>query len=356
MSLAAGLLLFAASGANVLVIINENSRESREIGAFYAQERGLPSANVCRIRTIWDETISREVYEREIAAPVLKHLTARGLGDSVLYIVTTLGVPLRIEGGGGMTGDQAAVDSELAVLYGRLRTKAAPPVAGPSANPFFGQREVPFSHPRFPIYLVTRLAGYSVTDAKALVTRCRTATNRGRFVIDAGPGGTGGNATLDRAAKLLPQGRVLFDSTPEVLYAIDNVIGYASWGSNDGGRKKRKLGFKWLPGAIMTEFVSTNARTFERPPENWNFSDWSSPKLWFAGSPQSLTADYIAEGVSGASGHVYEPFLQFAPRPDYLLPAWADGRNLAESYYLSISALSWQNVVLGDPLCSLGTP
>jgi uncharacterized protein (TIGR03790 family) len=350
------LLLLAASSANVLVIINESSAESREIGTWYAQQRSLPSANLCRIRTTGAETISRDVYEREIAAPVMKHLGRGRLAETILYVVTTRGVPLRIEGSGGRTGDQAAVDSELTLLYGRLKTPAPPPTAGLLPNPFFGQREVPFSHPRFPIYLVTRLAGYSVADAKALVTRCRTATNRGRFVIDSAVETTGGNATLQRAAQLLPKGRTLLDRSREVLYGLDNVIGYASWGSNDPGRRKRRLGFKWLPGAIMTEFVSTNARTFQRPPDSWELSDWNSKNLWFAGSPQSLTADYIAEGVSGASGHVYEPYLSFTPRPDYLLPAWADGRTLAESYYLSIPGLSWQNVVLGDPLCSIGKP
>ena len=106
----------------------------------------------------------------------------------------------------------------------------------------------------------------------------------------------------------------------------------------------------------MTEFVSTNARTFTRPPENWNISDWKSEKLWFLGSPQSMTADYILEGATGASGHTDEPYLTLTPRPDYLLPAYYHGRNLAESYYLAIRGLSWQNIVVGDPLCSLGAP
>ena len=107
----------------------------------------------------------------------------------------------------------------------------------------------------------------------------------------------------------------------------------------------------------MTEFVSTNGRTFVRPPDSWNISgSWSDPKRLFAGSPQSLTADYIHEGATGASGHVYEPFLQFCPRPDILLPAYYRGRTLAESYYLAIPALSWMNIVVGDPLCVLAKP
>ena len=131
---------------------------------------------------------------------------------------------------------------------------------------------------------------------------------------------------------------------------VRSVIGYASWGSNDAGRHKRFVGFRWLPGAIMTEYVSTNARTFTRPPEDWNLG------ALFFGSPQSLTADYISEGATGASGHVYEPYLAMTPRPDLLLPAYYQGRNLAESYYLAIPRLSWQNIVVGDPLCALGKP
>ena len=114
--------------------------------------------------------------------------------------------------------------------------------------------------------------------------------------------------------------------------------------------QERHLGFRWLPGAIMTEYVSTNGRTFAHPPDSWNIG------TNFAGSPQSLTADYIHDGVTGASGHVYEPYLQFTPRPNILLPAYYHGRNLAESYYLAIPNLSWMNIVVGDPLCSLGKP
>lgn len=106
----------------------------------------------------------------------------------------------------------------------------------------------------------------------------------------------------------------------------------------------------------MTEFVSTNGRTFERPPANWTISSWKSEDRakWYKDSPQTLTADYIEEGATGASGHVDEPFLRYCPRPDLLFPAYVvQRRNLAESYYLAIPALSWMNIVIGDPLTRL---
>ena len=66
-----------------------------------------------------------------------------------------------------------------------------------------------------------------------------------------------------------------------------------------------------------------------------------------------MSADYIHEGATAASGHVSEPFLSGCPRPEYVLPAYYSGRTMAESYYLGIPGLSWMNIVIGDPLMRL---
>ena len=346
----------AQSAANVLVVVNEASPESRAVADYYMRRREIPARNLCRIHANTVQDISRAMYDQEIAEPIADCLKKNGLVESILYIVTTMGVPLRIEGTRGMMGSQASVDSELTPLYYDITQNKQHPVDGQLNNPFFGKKNAAFAHPTFPIYLVTRLAAYDVEGAKRIVDLAVRATNRGTFVIDAGAGDADGNNWLRDAAIQLPKDRVLFEDTPKVLYHQTDVIGYASWGSNDAGRHRRFLGFQWLPGAIMTEYVSTNARTFTKPSNAWVLGDWNTPKTWFFGSPQSLTADYIQEGVTGASGHVYEPYLAMTPRPDLLLPAYYSGRNLAESYYLAIPRLSWQNVVIGDPLCSLGKP
>ena len=264
---------------------------------------------------------------------------------------------MNIPGSDGMAGDYAAVDSELTLLYSDMRKGQPHPVAGPALNPFFGKRDAKFSHPEFPMYLVTRLQAYDLAGVKALIDRGLHPSNQGKFVIDMQSSGSKeGDSWLRQAANMLPRDRVVFDASEKVVYDQTAVIGYAGWGSNDHNRHKRFLGFHWLPGAIATEFVSTNARTFKRPPDNWNISDWKSKDLWFAGAPQTLTADYLLEGATAATGHVSEPFLAFTPHPEYLFPAYYSGRNLAESYYMSIRALSWQNIVIGDPLTSLGPP
>ena len=196
-------------------------------------------------------------------------------------------------------------------------------------NPYFGQITEPFRHPKYPIYMVARLAGYTYDDVQGLIDRSLAAKDKGMFVFDVrADNNTNGNDMLRAAARALPKERVVIDDTAKVLYDQKNVIGYASWGSNDPDRHRRDLGFEWLPGAIADEYVSTNARTFAQPPDSWNIGNWKDTSTWFAGSPQTMTADMVQGGVTGASGHVFEPFLHLIARPDYLFPAYYSGRTL----------------------------
>lgn len=354
--LVAPILLLGQAPDSVLIVVNQPSALSRKIGEYYAERRRIPASNICHLSAGTDEEISRSDFNDRIAHPIADYLRGHNLIEKVLYIVTTAGVPLKVRGNLGLSAEAASVDSELTLLYFDLHGRAHPLPAG-IANPFFGKTNAPFRHPDFPIYLVTRLAGFDFDDVKGIVDRALIARNRGKFVIDLkGSDNTQGNTWLLQAARQLPQDRVVLDSSRTVLDRESDVIAYASWGSNDPDRKERHLGFHWLPGAIMTEYVSTNGRTFARPPDSWNIGAWGDSRANFAGSPQSLTADYIHDGVTGASGHVYEPYLPFTPRPNILLPAYYHGRNLAESYYLAIPMLSWMNIVVGDPLCSLRKP
>jgi len=348
--------LRAQTGGNVLLVVNRNDAGSRAVADYYRPRRSIPIANVCYLATTSDEEISWQTYVDQIERPVGECLRKAGLQEQVLYIVTTMGVPLKVDGSGGslFTSEHCSVDSELALLYSKLKGVSYPRGGG-IPNPFFMKRDEEFRHPRFPIYLVTRLAAWDLDDVKRMIDRALTAHNRGKFVVDlSSADDIQGNNWLRTAAILLPADRVVMDETPQVLYDQKNVIGYASWGSNDDNRKKRWLNFQWLPGAIVTEFVSTNARTLKRPPDDWVFG--GDEKHWFGGYNQNLSADYLHEGVTGVSGNVYEPYLQGCARPEYLLPPWFQGRNLADSYYLSLPFLSWQGTVLGDPLCSLGKP
>jgi tetratricopeptide (TPR) repeat protein len=98
-------------------------------------------------------------------------------------------------------------------------------------------------------------------------------------------------------------------------------------------------------------FVSTDGRTFKQPPASWLPGD-SAPEAQFAGTSDPLAADLIRAGATGVSANVDEPYLDGSIRPDILFPAYASGRNLAESFYAAIPYLSWQTLIIGDPLCA----
>ncbi len=145
--LVAVLLLFstytaAAGPGNILIVVNEWSAVSKAIGEYYARKRAVPQQNVCRIRTGEREIVSRDIYRQEIAKAVSVCLTSRRLTETVLYIVTTIGVPLRVAGTGGLSGDYASVDSELTLLYSDLKGREHS-LNGPLPNLFF-ERLVPF--------------------------------------------------------------------------------------------------------------------------------------------------------------------------------------------------------------------
>src|SRR5215472_311896 len=64
------IALHAQTPGEVLVVVNKRSPDSREIGEYYLKKRAIPLANLCAIDTPPIEAITREVYDRQIRAPV----------------------------------------------------------------------------------------------------------------------------------------------------------------------------------------------------------------------------------------------------------------------------------------------
>ncbi len=323
---------------DVLLIINSQSEASQIIGQYFSEARVIPASRIVTISTAENETISRQTFEQDIRLPIEQFISDNNLNSEINYIVTTKGVPLRVST--NLTAaDHASVDSELSLISGPYADQIG--TANATKNPYH-QFDFPFSREMFGIFLVTRLTGYTVNDVLTLIDRSAQPEQFGTFVLDVDPskdnttGFSIANQSLRDATPILEEAGhfVFLDETNTFITDKTNVLGYASWGSNDANdTDNAKTHFVWLPGSIAETFVSTSARTFT-PPATYG---------------QSLIADLIAEGATGAKGYVYEPFLAAMAKPDILFDRYSSGYSLADSYFSASSNLGWQGVVVGDP-------
>ncbi|MGH7337375.1 MAG: TIGR03790 family protein, partial [Myxococcota bacterium] len=364
----------------VLVVVNDASAMSVAIGEAYRRLRGVPAQNVVRLQIPIDdaalrspahERIDRAGYTARVRDPIANFLRENDPSGRIRILVTTKGVPLRVEDGqtGVPVTDRrtAAVDAELAVLLSPLEGRGG--IAG-AANPYF-RSSLPFDawHQRYPDaplrYLVARITGYAddpdpktgvPRDVAALLSRAVAPDSGGTWVIDENPrqqtGYHAGNFAMLRpaAAALSALGATLLhDTAPAVVSGVGAIAGYASWGSNDvnhfpapyfGEIEGRRVPGRFAPRSIALTIVSTDARTFTRVPEPYG---------------QSLVADLIHGGVAGVAGHVDEPLLSGVTRPT-LLVDYARGAPAIEAFYRNVPYLSWMNVYVGDPLMQIERP
>jgi uncharacterized protein (TIGR03790 family) len=360
----------------VLVVYNANSPISTAVANDYTQKRNVPNvlAVTCAdsAASTDNETIALSDYTSSIAMPIGQYLASHPQID---FIVLTKGVPIRI--GGAPTGccfnasppGQPSVDSFLAAIdYPTLSGATEIGITGSGTvgkgwlNRYWSAA-VPFHHAQFGGYLVTRLDGYTQADAEALVARALAAEQAlpaSTLLFDVPVAFGLGDKTSPPAAVTgsIPQESSYDTWNADMLRARDmmeatgipneldlassfvggrsNLTGYFSWGSNDpafDGSAYESLSF--APGSISDTAVSTSGRTF----------------LPTSGG-QSLLVDLIAHGLTSGKGYVGEPLLQGVASPSIALARYYSGYSMAESLYAASRFLGWEDVVIGDPLCT----
>ncbi|MCP5043981.1 MAG: TIGR03790 family protein [bacterium] len=379
------LACFFERHEEILVVVNSESPISIAIGEYYAQIRGIPDPNIVRLEipladpTLADsshETITAQQYHEWIREPLERFIEEGGLRDSIEILVTTKGIPLRIDGVTTRMEDwlnvtsQAAVDAELSLLFSDGAGSAG---IAQSINPYFDARiafrEFRDRNPEDPLrYMVARLTGYAnefapqshlPLDVKRLIDGANgpaVEPDDATWLVDEdpsrGPGlGIANRIWLETAAKILSAMElpVNHDQDDRFVSDVSTISGYTSWGSNDGNDAGKpyygEVDGNQYPGnfgprSVAVDLVSTGGRTFTHPPKYG----------------QSLTADLVHLGVAGATGHVYEPALSGVPRPQILLPAYAEGRPAIEAFYRAIPYLGWMNIYVGDPLMTVAIP
>ncbi|MGH7230196.1 MAG: TIGR03790 family protein [Nitrospiraceae bacterium] len=91
----------AASGElrpdQIGILANRNSGDSLAVARHYASRRGVPPEHILLLDLPLQDTISRDQYERRLTLPVRQALKTRGLAAKINTLVTTYGIPLRVQ-------------------------------------------------------------------------------------------------------------------------------------------------------------------------------------------------------------------------------------------------------------------
>jgi uncharacterized protein (TIGR03790 family) len=357
--LSASYVCHAQSGLNqrTLVVYADGDAASKKVAEYYLSKRGIPRANLCRIKT-WSlnndgsTSVAAQDFNSYVRIPIRKCLQAVGR-EKILYIVFSYRTPYFVSGTPKGTG--VAVDQYIADAWDELGGWQR------VLNPYYAtiQSRVDL-YPRFEsladyrkspggklIYSVWRLDAASASLAQGLVDKALAAEATGaagRACIDRkfgkdvdklpDGGYESGDWDLYRAAEFLREaGMPVTEDTEEAEFGTppaparcDNAIFYAGWYSlehyNDA--------FTWNTGAIGIHLDSASA---------------SNPR-----DGKSWAANALKKGITVTSGALDEPYLTGLPHPDGVVHDLLAGANVGDAFLRNTEALKWMIINIGDPL------
>ena len=354
--------------SRVILLANRNNPESVELARYYAARRGIPPANLYTYPMSSDETISWPEFASSIWNPLMKDLVHAGWidaipmdvedsagrrdysvnGDRIAYLVIFRGVPLRVADDPAIRDtpfplsiakqsafqtDCCSVDSELTLLSRTLH-----PIVSFVPNPLFhnvGRTGLGDNR----VVKVCRIDGPSLSDAEHLIDDGIEVERRGligRAYVDNDGPYAAGNAWFDKTAEELR--RLGFDldvdrkpTTLPITARFDAPALYFGWYAGDVDGPFLLPGAQLARGAIAYHLHSFSASTLRDPGRGW-------------------CGPLVARGAAATLGNVYEPLLLLTQRPDFFLEALERNWTLGDAAYYATPALSWQEVVIGDPL------
>lgn len=352
--------------SRVVVVANASDPDSVRLARYYARKRGVPADNIIALPMSSAETIGWPEFIATIYQPLQDALVARkwidafsttltdrigrkryGIyGERISYLVVCRGVPLRVSDDPGLRGDESkislqpgqetnagAVDSELTLL-----AHSTYEIDGWTPNPLYGVSQTPIVEAE-PVVKVARIDGPTYADAAALVDHALEAERTGllgRFYVKVrGPHSLGEQWLEKTASEIAGLG---FDGDVDrtndeqpVSARFDAPAFYFGWYSQDFNGPMTLPGFRFPAGAIALHIHSFSARTLRSTTLGW-------------------CGPMIARGVTATFGNVFEPYLELTLDPSMLLRALKMGWDLGDAAYFATPALSWQTIVIGDPL------
>lgn len=335
---------------DVAVIVNDNSQTSIDIANYFQALRNIPNVNMIHISAPLTEEIDSLQFE-QIRSQIENYLQTNNLADSINYIVTTKGVPLKVESGcfdPQVSSDAcASFDSELTLILGPNSNQIG--LNGSIGNPVYNTTGN-FSHVNSGIYLVTRLDGYSKEDVYNLLDRSGPLTGlnqqSAQAIIDLNAA-TASDSAYFMNYYLVPtydflnnnSWNVQLDANYSPLLNQGDVFFYNFEGH--GPLTNVNLNYSWTFASIGALSSCKTASTFDSTTNTSN---------------DFIIADLIAEGCTGAHGNVDCIYFSQMLNSENLVSRYLDpvmNYNLAESFYMAEPRLSWQAVIVGDPKTSI---
>ncbi len=360
------------------MLYNNDSPDGLQIANHYAQTHpGVTLLGLNGVST--DEQITQAHYLDVIRPQVLA-----GLSYEIDVIVTTKGLPLRIENtspnpgtypewrgdllGVGLLDDwwepYSSLESELTRIdlidsddmMGDQAEFMSPPnfpfaTVHHAANPYY-QADASFDRDTVGyegMRLASRLDGFSVNDVIASIDRAQMAfhlPSNQLVIADDDPSAPANNvdrmpALVSDVLEVSGQSYVFDSSTADILDAPLPVLGYVGHGSHAAGSGYiEHLKFDITNGAVFHTWESFNAYSFEKGQNQFG---------------QGLIAEWLEIGGTAALGHVQEPGASAAnvANEDILWDMLLQGHTFAEAAWAATPQLSFVNTVVGDPLMRL---
>ncbi|MCE9584643.1 MAG: TIGR03790 family protein [Planctomycetes bacterium] len=332
---------------HVVILVNESSAESMAVGRHYAERRGVPEGNICRVKTTDKETISWPDYREQIEKPLARFV---GRFPEALYVVPVYGIPSRIseedpendapkdEPDNTLTKfvtnrDYACVDAELALI-----PRNGHEVEGWFDSELFGKDE-PVT-PAHRMFLVSRLDGPSAAIASALVDKALYAETYGpagesyldtRGLDPKTPLGATDEEMRETKNVFAKYGIALHhEDTAAVqdLSTFKDCLHYWGWYAPDISCSQP---FTFRPGAVAAHLHSSSALSIRDDRKYW-------------------VGPLLAHGATCTAGTVYEPLVTGFPSMHIVLDRLFKGYTWGEACAMGNRKLSWMAVFVGDPL------
>ena len=376
------------------MLANAEAVGSVGLARYYMQKRQIPRGNLLELWMTDKELCSRKEYEDRVARVVRQYLRERGPRHGIRCLVTMYGVPLKIipprmtvaqlteaaalrwrrdeleqmskelDAAKKEQGD--SIERELKAVRKKLETFAKNdqrsaldselalvrvgdyPLSGWVPNPLFvgfkGRNQGLWAKQ---VLLVSRLDGPNpgvvrriIDDSVAVESQGLSGTayfdarwqrpDHGKEVKGYALYDKSLHLAADRVRKSGRMDVVLDDR--QVLFQpgeCPHAALYCGWYSL--GRYVDA--FKWVRGAVGYHIASSECTTLKK----------EGSQVW--------CKRMLEEGAAATVGPTSEPYVQAFPLPEVFFGLLVDGRwTLVESYALSTPFLSWQMVLIGDPL------